>query len=160
MRKADEDEKLVFYYRGKKKTAAFRLCERALLGRGHELVQHYDEFLIDVYVMLDRPKSKYVAIDWDNTISADQKFFKQLIRKLKKVGFAPFVCSLRAPDRENLQEIVQILDEAMIPIYLTDGRPKRNYMRSLGVKVHMWIDDFYPGVCGDACKLLARNNIK
>lgn len=33
----------------------------------------------------------------------------------------------------------------MIPIYLTDGKPKRKYMKKLGVKVHIWIDDFYRG---------------
>ena len=158
--KIDDDDKLVFYYQGKNKTRAYEIVVNALHRRGHSLVKYYDEFLIDVYLMLDRPKSRHIAIDWDNTISADQEFFKQLIRKLQKAGYSPFVCTLRAPDKENLREIVGILDEAMIPIYLTDGRRKRNYMKMLGVKVHLWIDDFYPAICGDDCRLLGRNKIE
>ena len=155
----DDDERLTFYYHGKQRTAAYVICEEALRARGHSLVKQYDEFLIDVYLMLDKIKSRHIALDWDNTISADQDFFKQLIRQLQKAGYMPFVCSLRAPNEENMQEFCEILDEAMIPVYLTDGWPKRRYMKMLGVKVHLWIDDFYPAICGDACKLLERNKI-
>lgn len=156
----DPDEKLTFYYRGRKSTDAIDIITDCMRERGHDLVDFYNEFLIDVYMILDRAKSKEIALDWDNTISADQDFFRELIKKLQQAGYAPFVCTLRAPDRENIQEICEILDEAMIPIYLTDGKPKRKFMKKLGVKVHLWIDDFYPAVCGDACKMLGRNMIK
>lgn len=110
--------------------------------------------------MLDHAKSRHIAIDWDNTISADQEFFKRLIQQFQTAGYSPFICTLRAPDRENLKEIIEVLEELTIPIYLTDGMPKRKFMKDLGVKVHLWIDDFYPGICGDSCKMLSRNNIK
>ncbi len=156
----DTDGKLTFFYHGKKKTRAIDVVRDSLRTRGHDLVDYYDEFLIDVYMILDRARSKYIALDWDNTVSADQDFFRWLIRRFQQAGYSPFVCTLRAPDRENIREICGILEEAMIPIYLTDGKPKRKYMKKLGVKVHLWIDDFYPGVCGDSCKILARNMIK
>jgi len=111
-------------------------------------------------MLIDKQKSNYIAIDWDNTISADQDFFIALIKKYKAAGYIPFVCTLRAPDRENIKEIRTVLEEANIAIYLTNGKPKRKYMKSLGIKVHLWIDDFYPGICGDSCKILARNNIE
>jgi hypothetical protein len=155
----DDDEKLTFYRKGAKQAPAVSIVEDSLRERGHGLVDVYDEFLIDVYLMLDKAHSRHIAIDWDNTISADQVFFKALIKKFQMAGYSPFVCTLRAPDRENIKEICEVLDEAAIPIYLTDGKPKRKYMRKLGVKVHLWIDDFYPAICGDACSLLSRNNI-
>lgn len=155
----DADDKLVFFYNHRPDESVFTLLQEALEEREHDLIQYYNEFLIDVYLLLDKPKSKHVAIDWDNTISADKNFFKKLIKKLQAAGYDPFVCTLRAPNKENIEEICTILDKSNIPIYLTDGRPKRKYMKSLGVNVHLWIDDFYPGICGDSCKMLEKNNI-
>ncbi len=160
MSKIDPDEKLTFYYRGAARARAVDIVIESIRERGHDLVEVYDEFLIDVYLMLDKSRSKHVAIDWDNTISADPDYFRQLILKLQKAGYSPFVCTLRAPDKDNITEMVAVLEEAEIPIYLTDGKPKRKYLKKLGLKVHLWIDDFYPAVCGDACRLLKRNNIE
>ena len=156
----DADDQLTFFYCGDLQQKVFKLIEKTLDDEDHLLINFYNEFVIDIYMLLDRPKSKYVAIDWDNTISADMGFFLLLIKKLQQAGFTPFVCTLRAPDDENIKEIKDVLEETNIAIYLTDGKPKRKYMKELGVKVHLWIDDFYPGICGDDCKMLGRNNIE
>ncbi len=155
----EEDRKLTFYFDPASQSEAVNVIHTLLENCVHEVVEFYNEFLIDIYLMLDNRKSKYIAIDWDNTISADQEFFKRLIQQFQQAGFSPFICTLRAPDRENLKEIIEVLEELTIPIYLTDGQPKRKFMKNLGVKVHLWIDDFYPGICGDSCKMLSRNNI-
>ncbi len=157
----EEDRKLTFYYDAPVDSGAMGVIYGMMDMDGcvHELVEFYDEFLIDIYLMLDHRKSKHIAVDWDNTISADQEFFKCLIQQFQSAGYSPFICTLRAPDRENLREIIGVLEELTIPIYLTDGKPKRKFMKDLGVKVHLWIDDFYPGICGDSCKMLGRNNI-
>ena len=154
-----DDDRLIFFYSGNPKEEIFQLMESALEEREHYLVEFYNEFLIDVYMLLDKRKSRHIAIDWDNTISADKFFFKSLIAKLQAANYKPFVCTLRAPGKENIEEICGVLEDANIPIYLTNGKPKRKYMKSLGVRVHLWIDDFYPGICGDSCNILARNNI-
>jgi len=156
----DADDKLTFFYCGNPDVEAFEIIKTNLAEQEHDLVDAYNEFLIDVYLLLDKSKSKYIAIDWDNTISADQDYFLQLIKKFQQAGYTPFVCTLRAPDRENIQEIRKVLEETNIAIYLTDGKPKRKYMRKLGVKVHLWIDDFYPGISDESCKIFERNNIE
>ncbi|RTZ66876.1 MAG: hypothetical protein DSZ29_02145 [Aquificaceae bacterium] len=155
-----EDEKLTFYYNGNQDLESFQILQTALDIRGYYLVEFYNEFLIDIYMLLDDPESKHIAIDWDNTISADQDFFKNLIKQFQSAGYKPFVCTLRAPDRENIEEIRSILEKTNIAIYLTDGNPKREYMKELGVNVHLWIDDFYPGVCRETSSLLTRNSIE
>ena len=156
----DDDDKLTFFYSGDSEAESYQLIKNEIKSQEHHLVNFYNEFLIDVYVLLDKPKSKNIAIDWDNTISADKEFFLKLIKDFQAAGYTPFVCTLRAPDRDNIREIRDILEETNIAIYLTDGKPKRKYMKKLGIKVNLWIDDFYPGICGDACKILARNNIE
>ena len=155
----DEDDQITFFYSCDPELEIFKLIGESIVDEEHFLIKFYNEFIVDIYMLLDRPKSKYIAIDWDNTISADKDFFLKLIKKLQKAGYTPFVCTLRAPDKENIKEIKDVLEETNIAIYLTDGKPKRKYMKELGVKVHLWIDDFYPGICGEACKMLARNNI-
>jgi len=156
----DADDKLTFFYCGNPDAEVYKLIKTNLAEQEHDLVDFYDEFLIDIYLLLDKTKSKYIAIDWDNTISADQAYFLQLIKKLQQAGYTPFVCSLRAPDKENIQLIRKVLKLSNIAIYLTDGKPKRKYMRKLGVKVHLWIDDFYPGISDESCKIFAKNNIE
>jgi len=156
----DADDQLTFFYCGDLQQKVFKLIEKTLDDEDHLLVNFYNEFLIDIYMLLDRPKSKHVAIDWDNTISANKDLFLSLIKILQQAGFSPFVCTLRAPDKENIKEIKDVLEETNIEIYFTDGKPKRKYMKKLGVKVHLWIDDFFPGICGDDCKMLGRNNIE
>jgi len=156
----DPDDKLTFYYCGKTDDEVYKIIKSNLIEHEHDLVEIYDEFLIDIYLLLDKSKSKYIAVDWDNTISADKEYFLQLIKALQKAGYIPFVCSLRAPDRENIQEIREIIEVANLAIYLTDGKPKRKYMKKLGIKVHLWIDDFYPGISDESCKIFARNNIE
>lgn len=159
MTKRDPNDKLTFFYNGRSKIKAIKLLKTIIYKEEHDLVEFYNEFLIDIYILLDNAKSKYIAIDWDNTISADKELFLMLIIKLQKAGYIPFVCTLRAPDSDNIKEIRGLLEETNISIYLTNGKPKRKYMKKLGIRVHLWIDDFYPGICGDACKILARNKI-
>jgi hypothetical protein len=155
------EDQLTFYYnRNLKKVPSYHLLKSAVSKRGAFLVDFYNEFLIDIYVLLDNLTSKYIAIDWDNTVSADRTFFLNLINILQEKGYTPFICTLRAPDRENIIEISAILDAQNISIYLTDGRSKRDYMKSMGIDVHLWIDDFYPSICREVCPLLTKNGIE
>jgi hypothetical protein len=156
----DTDDKLTFYYQGSHKASGLQIIKSLLENRGHDLVDYYDEFLVDIYILHDNKKSKYIAIDWDNTIGADPEFFKQMIVRFKESGYEPCICSLRQPDKESWTEITDFLESTSIPIYLTDGRSKRRYLKKLGLKIHLWIDDFYPGISRDSSKLFTNNNIE
>ena len=157
----DDDDKLTFYYCTKQKyeSHAYQLIRHFLLEKENDLIHNYDEFLIDIYLLLDNKKSLDIAIDWDNTISANKPFFKELINRLQSAGFRPCICTIRAPDKEDREEIYGFLEETQIPIYFTDGKPKRRYLKKLGIKIHIWVDDFYPGISLDSCKLFQRNCI-
>lgn len=155
------EEKLTFYYNGNnQKVPSYQLIEAALVARGDYVVEFYNEFVIDIYILLDNLTSKYIAIDWDNTVSADQVFFLDLIKQFQNAGYIPFICTLRSPERENIIEIRSLLEKTDIAIYLTDGCDKYSYMQALGIDVHLWIDDFYPGICRETCPLLTKNGIE
>jgi hypothetical protein len=155
------EEKLTFYYNSNlPKPPIHHLIQTALHNRGGDLVDVYNEFLIDIYLLLDNLNSNYIAIDWDNTVSADPVFFIDLIKQFQTAGYIPFICTLRAPDRENIIEISSILNTQTISIFLTDGCDKRAYMLSMGVHVHLWIDDFYPSICRESCLLFKKNGVE
>lgn len=154
------DDSLVFFSHVRQRNDdAIQLVERQARKYGYDITDEYDEFNIDVYLLQDQPMSRHIALDWDNTFNVNKDFFLLLTLKLVQAGYEPCICSLRAPDRENMQEICGVLEEAKIAIYLTDGKPKREYLAGLDVEVNLWIDDFYPGICGDDCSLLLSNHI-
>lgn len=150
-----------YYYTGRKVVRSVQIIETIVKENGYDVVDVYDEFLIDIYLLLDASDSKYIAIDWDSTISNDQGLYKKIIKACIDKGYTPFICTLRASDTENIDEIRAFLEniDRDIDIYLTNGKSKRKYMKKKGVKVHLWVDDFYPSIAPCYSKLFKRNNI-
>lgn len=78
-----------------------------------------------------------IAIDYDNTITADPEYWLRYIEHTIKSGHQPIIVSCRTDNRENREEIQGWLGELLVPVVLTSHRPKR-YVAG-GVDV--WIDD-------------------
>ena len=152
-------EQLTYYYSGSRMARSIKIIEAIIQKNGYKFADYYNEFLIDIYLLLDEPESKHIAIDWDNTISSDQDFYKEIIQAYMDGGYKPFICTLRAPDKDNIDELRGFLENVDVDIYLTNGKPKRKYMKKKGVKVHLWIDDFYPGIAPSDSKIFKRNKI-
>lgn len=151
---------LVFYYHNKLPCAAFSVLEAAIKEHGeHEIITTFDEFRIDQYVLADSPTSRIVAIDFDNTITADVDFYLGLIDAYRNRDWEPVVCTLRDNEDDNLLEIHEKLHDAGIRVYTTDGKKKRAYMLHEGISVGMWIDDYFPGIIQFGTSLLLRNGI-
>ncbi|MBK8453125.1 MAG: hypothetical protein WAQ53_09665 [Thiofilum sp.] len=150
---------ITFYYQNTY-TSAYELLLNAIQQSDcHALTKQYDAFSIDVYALLDKPRSKIVAIDWDNTITADIGFYQQLIDTYQQKGWTPIICTLRAPSPENLAEIRTALQRDDITIYATDGRSKQAFLKRHKINVHLWLDDYFPAICKDGCTLLRQNGI-
>jgi hypothetical protein len=152
---------LVFYYKNKLPCAAFNVLESVIKQEGeHTLISEFNEFLIDAYVLADSPTSRIVALDFDNTITADPEFYLNLINVYRQRDWEPVVCTLRDDMDDNLQEIHDRLSDAKIRIYTTDGKKKRAYMLHEGISVGLWIDDYFPAITQCGTSLLLRNGIE
>ncbi len=150
----------VFYYNHDIREASFQVFRKVVEKRKDmTIIRHYDEFAIDIYVLLDDRHSRIIAFDWDNTVGADIEFFSQLMDAYLEQGFIPIICSLRGPEQENLDEMREKLNRTDIDIHLTDGIPKIKYMKRLGYRVNLWIDDFFPAICKQDNPLLLQNKI-
>ncbi len=123
----------------------------------YEFTSVFNEFAIDFYLLSDDPNSRVIAIDFDNTITADVTFYCQLIRQLQQQHWQPIVCTVRDDSMENVQEIRQRLADCELPIYATSGQYKREYLQQQGITVGLWIDDMFPCVSA-CCSELLRNN--
>lgn len=152
---------LIFYYHNKLPCAAFKVLETAIKEHGeHELISTFDEFRIDQYVLADSPTSRIIAIDFDNTITADVDFYLGLIEAYRSRDWEPVICTLRADEDENLLEIHDKLHHVGIRVYTTDGKKKRAFMLHQGISVGLWIDDYFPGIIQFGTSLLLRNGIE
>lgn len=152
---------LIFYYCNRLPCPAFAILEHAIKQHGeHELISTFDEFRIDQYVLADSATSRVVAIDFDNTITADPEFYLGLIAAYRHHGWEPIICSLRDDLADNRMEIREKLHDDGIRIYTTDGRKKRAFMLYQGISVGLWIDDFFPGITPFGSPLLLRNGIE
>lgn len=151
---------LVFYYRNKSPNQAFDILHNAIqLNEQHRLTEHYDEFLVDAYVLADDESSRIIAIDFDNTITADVDFYLNLIDAYRSAGWNPVICTLRDRSECDIEEMKALLYDVPIEIYTSGGNPKQEYMLAQGICVNLWIDDFFPGICPEGCQLLLNNGI-
>lgn len=152
---------LVFYYHNRLPCAAFAILEAAIKKHGeHEIISTFDEFRVDQYVLADSSTSRIIAIDFDNTITADPDFYLSLIKVYRESGWEPIVCTLRDDMDDNLLEIRERLQGDGMRIYTTDGRKKRAFMLHQGISVGLWIDDYFPGIIQFGSPLLLRNGIE
>lgn len=148
------------YYNNSFQAPSFKVLREVVATRkDYHIIHQYNEFDIDIYLLLDNNASKIIAFDWDNTVGADVGFFSRLMSLYQKRGFTPIICSLRGPEQENIDEMLSKLNRTDIDIHLTDGVPKLKYMKQNNYQINLWIDDFFPGICKYKNPLLTRNNI-
>lgn len=84
-----------------------------------------------------------IAIDFDNTLTADPDLFCVFAEYAKKLGHRVFIVTQRQRTEENVNEIEEYLAErdCKICVYYTEMQSKLDYMKNRGVKVAIWIDD-------------------
>jgi hypothetical protein len=129
------------------------------LNGEHTIISEFDEFKIDAYVLADSFTSRVVAIDFDNTITADIDFYLDLIDSYRGHGWEPIICTLRDDMGDNLEEIHDKLHDSGIRVYTTDGKKKRAFMLHEGISVGLWIDDYFPGISQFGTPFLLNNGI-
>jgi Tat protein secretion system quality control protein TatD with DNase activity len=83
-----------------------------------------------------------IAIDFDETYSADPEFFAKFVALARKHNHQPCIVSCRRATVENHELVTSTVgDEISILVVFTDLQPKRVVMEELGLPVDIWIDD-------------------
>lgn len=81
-----------------------------------------------------------IAIDFDDTYTADVAFWRGMIQLGQGVGHR-FICvSGRRDSFDNRRELQQALPEG-VPVILSYDEPKRQCAKRLGFEPDIWIDD-------------------
>lgn len=151
---------LVFYYNYPEKLNAFQILQESIHQHQLHSVTHIlDEFLIDAYILVDKPDSRNIAIDFDNTITEDPDFYKELITQYRHGGWNPIICTLREDTEDDREEMARKLPDNDITIYFTNGTLKQTFMQNKGVNVCLWIDDYFPSISDCNSPFFMRNGI-
>ena len=85
-----------------------------------------------------------IAIDYDDTFSADMKAWTEVIAVLQSAGHRVIMVTARRDTDENREGIKSWLDHfgvEGVPLYFTNLGSKLHWAESRGLKVNIWIDD-------------------
>lgn len=84
-----------------------------------------------------------IAIDYDDTFTADPAAIAALANLMRGYGHHVMLVSCRRNTEENVDQIMESLHQhhCMMPIYLTGLGAKRPFMEGHAVNVDIWIDD-------------------
>lgn len=101
-----------------------------------------DQRLLDATCRMDVAMSKTltIAIDFDDTFTADQTLWSAFIKCAQAQGHKVVCVTARRFDAESKAEMYDVLPEH-VPVYFTSLGSKLAYMEKQGVKVDIWCDD-------------------
>lgn len=89
-----------------------------------------------------------IAIDFDNTWTADAALWKQFADDAKKRGHDVIIVTARNGWSDDMFRHY----DGEVPLYYTGGKLKRHAMEFVGIPVDIWIDD-QPGTIEPCRKL-------
>jgi hypothetical protein len=78
---------------------------------------------------------KIIALDYDDTYTADPELFDQFISAAKDRGHLVVCVTYR-------HEHTPIKRDIGIEVFYTNGKPKAEHMREVGLSPDVWIDDW------------------
>jgi hypothetical protein len=81
-----------------------------------------------------------IAIDFDDTFTADCETWREAILLLQRSGHRVICVSARRNELSHRQELTQALPDG-VPVLLSYDTPKRSFAKLNGYDVDIWIDD-------------------
>lgn len=96
-----------------------------------------------------------IAIDWDDTFTLDEPFWRAFIASAEAAGHRVYLVTCRRDTSENRQEVFAlghdytppnsaVVVRTGLPVYrhhFTGMAAKQWYMQGHGIKIDVWIDD-------------------
>lgn len=81
----------------------------------------------------------HIAMDFDDTFTADVEAFLGVIATLERFGHRVYIVTARG--REDIDEISRATGLSKGRIYCTGGSAKKWFMNRTDVEIDIWIDD-------------------
>lgn len=94
---------------------------------------------------MDR-KKLLIALDYDNTLTADPQGFKAIIRCFQSLGHEVMIVTMRCKEKDYEPQFDELRDKYQVDAIFCDGNPKRKFTETLGYKFDIWIDDYPEGI--------------
>ena len=85
-------------------------------------------------------KSLSIALDFDDTYTADPKTFENIIAVLQASGHKVTVVTLR-DDQDRHSSMDYLKEEYNVNTVFCAGQSKERIVRELGLQINIWIDD-------------------
>lgn len=79
-----------------------------------------------------------IAIDFDDTFTADEELWKLFIDVAKMRGHNVICITARNPTEDNVRDVPKAIG---VPVYFTSGGEKLKFSEEHGLSVDIWIDD-------------------
>lgn len=82
-----------------------------------------------------------LAIDYDNTYTADKPGMQAIIRCFQTNGHKVILATMRSRELDYHPDFDFLEFTYNVPCYFSDGRSKRDYLSELGIYPNWWLDD-------------------
>jgi len=84
-----------------------------------------------------------IAIDFDDTLTADSQLWLRFIETAKKLGHRCICITARRETEDNIESLDNwmTMHGVHLPVYFTNLRSKTEFAKERGLKVDIWIDD-------------------
>ena len=114
------------------------------ISSGIILSEHFDNIDLKKFNTLN------IAVDFDDTFSADPIMFKEVIKIFKSRGHKVYLVTYRHGDINHVANS-DIFDHKDVfdDIFFTGYNAKDNFMKSQNIKIDIWIDDYPYSIVGN-----------
>jgi hypothetical protein len=84
-----------------------------------------------------------LAIDFDDTLTADPILWKAFCDKAHELGHKVWLVTCRRQTEENVDIVYDYLEEhgIEIPVIFTNLDSKQAHVYEMGLKIDIWVDD-------------------
>ena len=91
-----------------------------------------------------------VSIDYDNTLTADPKGMRALIRCLQSSGHEVFCVTMRHEEIDWHEDFKELKESYGVDTVFCNGRAKRKVTQEHNIGIDIWIDDTPSGIDNDS----------
>lgn len=91
------------------------------------------------------PKKLRIALDYDNTFTADPMFWQYFVEMAKDYGHTVTIVTMRSATIDAIAD--HVLKDVPVGLIYCDGNPKRKYCKdNHDTEFDIWIDDHPEGI--------------